>query len=79
MSRHQPKGRSNIKSYCNSRAKKARRVLAMFYDKEDIQTSVGDMVADLMHLCESAGYDFLEQYDKGREHFNAELVGGEHG
>lgn len=78
MPRFNDKGRSDIQHYCKGRAAKAARLLKA-YDAQDIETSVGDCLADLMHLCEARGYDFLTQYEKGRTHFNAELTGGEHG
>lgn len=69
---------AEVKRYCSGRVKKAARVLKMFYDGEDLSTAVGDCLADLMHLCEAKGYDFLREYEKGRTHFNAELIGGQH-
>lgn len=71
--------RREIESFCKRKADRIAKVLVLDYDAQDLETSVGDCIADLMHLCEQRGFDFLEQYAKGRIHFNAELMGGEHG
>lgn len=70
--------KAEIKRYCKGRGMKATGLLKEFYDGEDLETSVGDCIADLMHLCALRGWDFLECYERGRTHHNAELRGGEH-
>jgi hypothetical protein len=37
--------------------------------------TVGDMIADLLHLCDARGYDFDWQVEKARDHFTAEKNG----
>lgn len=67
------------KCYLKGHVQKATNPLTEFYDDEDLATSVADCISDLMHLCHAKGYDFLEQYERGRGRHNAELNGGEHG
>ena len=68
-----------IRRYCKGRARKAESILAEFYDGDDIETSMGDLLSDLMHLAMVKGYDFTERLDRGTYHFNAVYIGGEHG
>lgn len=42
---------------------------------EDWETLVGDLMADLMHLCDALGVDFDEMVEKGRSHYEPELHG----
>jgi hypothetical protein len=41
-------------------------------EPEDV---MGDMLADLMHLCMQKGLDFAKLLERGREHFKAEFEG----
>lgn len=66
------------KEYCQTRAVKAQKILAAFYDRYDISTSVVDVLADLMHLSQALGRDFDEFVDSAKVHFEAEEIGGEH-
>ena len=70
---------SRAKAYRKRCAFWAEAMLKEYYDEGDIETSVGDCIADLMHLCLTRGWDFLAQYEQGRTHHNAEVIGGEHG
>ena len=67
------------KRYLAMRYKKARRILAMFYDKEDMQTSAGDCIADLMHLATAEGWDYWQAHESALSHHLAEQTGGQHG
>jgi hypothetical protein len=42
---------------------------------EDFTTVVGDLLADLMHLCDLLGLDFAELEEKGRSQYLPELAG----
>lgn len=68
-----------VANYCKRKARKARVMLAVNYDKNDIGTSVYDALADIMHLCERESIDFEEALESGVMHFQAERMGGEHG
>lgn len=68
-----------IRRYCKGRVRKAESILAEFYDGDDIETSIGDLLSDLMHLSMVKGISFTERLDRGRYHFNAEFIGGGHG
>lgn len=74
-----PADKVKVANYCKRKARKARVMLAVNYDKNDIGTSVYDALADIMHLCEREGIDFEEALESGVMHFQAERMGGEHG
>ena len=57
-------------------ANKAKRLLALFYDKTDLQTSVVDCVTDLMHLCHREGWDFEDALGTAQMHFTEERTEG---
>jgi hypothetical protein len=40
---------------------------------EDIETLIGDLLANLMHLCDAAGISFYILLERGRMHYDAEL------
>ena len=42
---------------------------------EEIETLVGDLLADLMHLCDAAGISFDNRLSTGRMHYDAEILG----
>lgn len=78
---HAPKAAKvhhEIKRYCAGRTVKAKTLLRA-YDPEDMRTSVTDCIADLMHLCHQQGYEWPECFERAAMHFNAEVMGGEHG
>lgn len=64
-----------IKQDCQKRATKAKRVLALFYDKNDMETSLIDCMADLLHLSEAEGYDWDNCCGLAISHFTAEMMG----
>lgn len=68
-----------IKRYCKGRAAKASKLLLDAYDKHDIESSIGDCLADLLHLCAQKKIDFWDRLDSAQMHFSAEALGGEHG
>lgn len=41
---------------------------------EDTETVLGDLLADLMHLCRLDGHDFDAALRAAQEHFAAEIV-----
>lgn len=57
------------------RAAKARRIVAANYDKEDIETSVMDCLADIMHLCDVRELNLHELLDRAEGHRRAERLG----
>lgn len=67
------------KRYLAAKVKGAKRMLGLFYDKEDLETSIGDCIADMMHLATAEGWDYWRQHEKGLGHHGAEQLGGEHG
>ena len=40
---------------------------------EEIETLIGDLLANLMHLCDAAGIDFDDRLRNGRRHYDAEV------
>lgn len=42
---------------------------------EDLATGLGDLLGDLLHLCDLLGLDFSELEDRARGHYLAELAG----
>ncbi len=42
---------------------------------EDTETLIGDLLADLMHLCDAAGIDFDSCLHMGNRHYDAEILG----
>lgn len=44
-------------------------------DGEDWGTCIGDLLADLMHLCDALDVDFDEMVDRGRMHYEPETHG----
>jgi hypothetical protein len=41
---------------------------------EDLETSIMDLVADIMHLCHIKKIDFNDIMEKAKSHFQEELV-----
>lgn len=68
-----------IKRYCKGRADKVKGILGEFYDGDDLQTALGDLLSDILHFCNVNNLDFNEVYNKGYYHFAAERNGGQHG
>ena len=42
---------------------------------EDFETVIGDLMGDLMHLCDLLELDFAEMCEKGRGHYLPEIAG----
>jgi hypothetical protein len=40
---------------------------------EELDSAMGDLLANLMHLCAKKGLDFNDLLDTGRMHFDAEV------
>lgn len=61
------------------RARKVQAMLAKHYDADDIETSVMDCLADIMHLCavkdSTFQYDFGELCRRAMNHEQAERLG----
>ena len=57
------------------RAEKARRIMKREYDAEDVETSVMDCLADLLHICVVDGYDFPDLLSRAADHERAERIG----
>lgn len=67
-------------------SRKALAVILKFYDASELETSAGDLIADLMHLSVQKGwttvrgqkiklgFDFEAAYTAGHLDFNAELL-----
>lgn len=66
------------KRYLAARTKKAKRLLGMFYDKDDMATSAADCITDLMHLATEQGWNYWAQHERALGHHGAEQSGGEH-
>lgn len=69
---------AGITAYNKRRVRKAMIMLKVNYKSADAD-AVTDCIADLMHYCHAKGIDYTDAEETGRMHFNAELVGGEHG
>jgi len=61
--------------YPNER-RAARAALAFLpaYDDSDAETGLLDALADIMHLCDVAGWDFSELCKASRKHYAFEAV-----
>lgn len=62
-----------------ARAQFAALALKAFSDRvsplgEELPTLIGDLIADLMHLCDAAGIDFTDRVRNGRMHYDAEIL-----
>ena len=44
---------------------------------EDNETTIGDLLCNLMHLCDACGIDFDARLESGRNHYDAETNGDE--
>lgn len=44
------------------------------YPADDLDTSIGDTLANLLHLCRREGIDFEAALARGREHFQEEVA-----
>lgn len=60
------------------RAERARRIVKAYGQEvgqpdEDLETNLGDLLADLMHLCEVDQVDFEECLDRGELNFDEEM------
>jgi hypothetical protein len=42
--------------------------------KDDPETVVGDLIADLMHYCDTRDVDFEEALRRGRNHHDEEII-----
>lgn len=65
--------------YIERRARKAKFIALKAYDKECLATSITDLLADILHLCDNEGYNFPELFERAAYHFEAEKKGGHHG
>jgi hypothetical protein len=73
-------------SFAKRSSRKALAVIIKYYDPRDLETSAGDLIADLMHLSAQKGwttirgqkiklgFDFEAAYTAGHLDFNAELL-----
>ncbi len=61
--------------FIGKKIKKVTRALGMFYDKNDIETSVADCLADLMHLCNQEEWSFFALLSDAETYHNAEQQG----
>lgn len=41
---------------------------------DEFDTAVGDFLADLMHLCDKKGVNFEDLLEKGRGHYESEVL-----
>jgi hypothetical protein len=41
----------------------------------DLEDALPDLLADLMHWCDRAGFDFDTALERGRDHYEAETMG----
>ena len=63
------------------RAQKAYDTLIQFTDfgldepETELETYMGDMIADMLHLCRLKGVDFDEALRRGHNHHDAERLG----
>lgn len=62
-----------------TRAQFAALALKSFSDRvsplgEELPTLIGDLLANLMHLCDAAGIDFKDRLRNGRMHYDAEIL-----
>ncbi len=63
-----------------ARASFAARMLVAYTDikgggDDGIETGVGDMLADLRHLCDAVNVEFDAALTRGDRHYNAEIRG----
>lgn len=77
---------STAGNFAKRSSRKALAVMLKFYDANDLKTSVGDLIADLMHLSAAKGwttaegkkiklgFDFEAAYQQGHLDFNAEAL-----
>lgn len=63
----------------NDRAEWARAAVDVFAEKtgldksgDDLDTMIGDLIADIMHLCERDGLDFEQVLHRGKMYFEEE-------
>jgi hypothetical protein len=60
------------------RARWARHAVGTFQkdtglgDVDGLDTAIGDMLGDLMHLCDQESFDFNELIEKGRHYYEGE-------
>ena len=54
----------------------ARAMLTIFpsYDDDTLETALGDIMCDIRHLCDLAGFDFYEVEASARRGYAAELA-----
>lgn len=65
--------------YMDRCARKAKFLALKAYDTSDLRASVVDLLADILHLCDSEGFDFPSVFESAAYHFYAERIGGQHG
>lgn len=60
--------------YPNSR-RAARALLAVYpaYDDDDTLTAISDVLSDIMHLCDAAGWDFSDIQTKAHRNYLREV------
>lgn len=56
------------------RAEKARAAVEHYCGDPDLETSIGDVLGDLRHLCDEQGFDFDALLERGRDHYDYELA-----
>ncbi len=71
--------KKEIKAYCKRRARKVEGLVLGAYDEHDLESSISDCLADIMHLCAHKKLDYIQISERARNNFNAEVMGGEHG
>lgn len=61
----------------NRRAWRAARTLVAYAagESEDIETAIGDMLADVRHLCDATNLDFDYTVQKSVRYYSAEILG----
>lgn len=42
--------------------------------EDEFDTAAGDFLADLMHLCDKNGVNFEDLLEKGRNHYESEIL-----
>lgn len=58
--------------YLTTKIDKSKRILKLFYDRNDLYTSISDCLADMMHLAAALDYDFTEALEDAHLHYSAE-------
>jgi hypothetical protein len=56
----------------NRRARRAYNAICKEYGSFDAETSIRDLIADLMHLSQHTGINFMAEFESAENHFKAE-------